>query len=116
MAPFASGEITSMPQNTLSQHKARHFRSLGHKLKPVIIIAGKGVNENITLEIDRALNDHELIKISLKVGDRALKQSMVEKICTDHKASLVQLTGNIALLYRAAEKPNPKLSNLMRPL
>ena len=105
-----------MPKTTLPQAKARHFRSLGHKLKPVIIIAGKGINENIKLEIERALDDHELIKISLKVGDRDLEKAMVTQICDDHGAILVQLMGNIALLYRAAEKPNPKLSNLMRTL
>ncbi|MGB0668683.1 MAG: ribosome assembly RNA-binding protein YhbY [Porticoccaceae bacterium] len=93
----------------------KHLRRLGHNLKPVVTIAGKGLSENVTAEIERALADHELIKVKLSVGDREVKKSITEAICQQHGAELVQSIGHIVLLYRNAKKPNPKLSNLLRP-
>lgn len=92
----------------------KQLKAVGHKLKPVIMIAGNGVTENIDAEIERALEDHELIKIRLSIADRAIRKGVAEEICDTHKAELVQRIGNVVLIYRAAQKPNPKLSNLIR--
>lgn len=100
----------------ITPQKARHYRSLGHKLKPVVMVAGKGLSDNIYREIDRALADHELIKVSIKVGDRLERGRVCAEICARCQATLVQQIGNIALLYRPAPDPNPKLSNLLRTL
>ena len=101
---------------TITPQKARHFRTLGHRLKPVVTVASKGLTENICREVERALADHELIKVSIKVGDRSQRADICEAICDQCQATLVQLTGNVALIYRPAPHPNPKLSNLLRPL
>jgi len=100
----------------ITPQKARHFRSLGHKLKPVVIVAGKGLSDNILREIDRALDDHELIKISIRAADRRERANISEQICARCQATLVQRIGNVSLLYRASLEPNPRLSNLLRPL
>lgn len=92
----------------------KRLRSIGHKLKPVVTIASKGFTEATQLEITRALDDHELIKVSVKVGDRDAKASITSDICTKCGAELVQAIGNIILIYRPAAKPNPRLSNLLR--
>lgn len=92
----------------------KQLKTLGHKLKPIIMIAGNGITETIDAEIERALNDHELIKIRLSIPDRVTRKDMAEEICADHKADLVQRIGNVVLLYRPADKPNPRLSNLLR--
>ena len=34
----------------------RQLRAIGHKLKPVVTVAGNGVTDNIVAELDRALN------------------------------------------------------------
>ena len=93
----------------------KHLRRLGHNLKPVVTIAGKGLSENVGAEIERALADHELIKVKLSVGDRDAKKALTEQICQQFDAMLIQYIGHIILLYRNAKKPNPKLSNLLRP-
>ena len=77
-------------------------------------IAGKGMTENIQLEVDRALEDHELIKVKFAVGDRDVKKQLIQELCTIVEATIVQEIGNIALIYRPALQPNPKLSNLLR--
>jgi RNA-binding protein len=99
---------------SLSNAAKKRFRAIGHNLHPIISIAEKGLSENIKLEIDRALRDHELIKIKLVVADRDEKKSLTESICTEFKAECVQSIGHIILIYRAAKKPNERLSNLKR--
>ncbi|MBV0934231.1 YhbY family RNA-binding protein [Marinobacterium weihaiense] len=99
---------------SLTPEQKKHFRTLGHNLNPIVMVAGNGLTENIQLEVDRALEDHELIKVKFSVGDRSVKKQMIRELCAIVEAQLVQEIGNIALLYRAAREPNPKLSNLMR--
>ena len=99
---------------TTSNEDKKHLRRLGHNLKPVVTIAGKGLTETVTAEFERALTDHELIKIKLAVGDRDAKKAVIEGICGNHNAEIVQSIGHVVLLFRKAKKPNPKLSNLLR--
>lgn len=98
----------------LSNALKKRFRAIGHNLKPVVIIAQKGISENIHDEIERALKDHELIKLKLMIANRPDKQALTESICSDFKAQCVQSIGHVILLYRAAKNPDPRLSNLLR--
>jgi len=99
---------------TLSNDDKKHLRRLGHNLNPVVTVASNGLSENVLAEIDRALNDHELIKVKLAVGDSEAKRQVIEAICEQMSAKKVQSIGHIVLLLRKADKPNPKLSNLLR--
>ena len=87
---------------------------MGHSLKPVVTIAGAGLSEGVVAEAERAISDHELIKIKLAAMDRDAKQALMNELCSALKAELVQVIGNTALLLRRSTKPNPKLSNLIR--
>lgn len=99
---------------TLSAGDKKHLRQLGHSLNPVVTVAGKGLSENVLAEVERALDDHELIKVKFAVGDRDIKQQLIDELCQHSAAQLVQTIGHIALIYRKADKPNPQLSNLLR--
>jgi len=99
---------------SLSPEQKKKYRTIGHGLNPLVTVAGKGLSENIQLEVDRALDDHELIKVKFVVGDRDVKRQLIRELCDIVEATLVQEIGNVALLYRKAENPNPKLSNLLR--
>lgn len=99
---------------SLSPDQKKQFRSIGHKLNPIITVAGKGLTENIQLEVDRALEDHELIKVKFAVADRDVKHALIIELSDIVEATVVQEIGHVALLYRAAQEPNPKLSNLLR--
>jgi len=94
----------------------KQLRAIGHKLKPVVIVSGKGLSEGVIAELDRALTQHELIKIRLAVGDRSTRAALGAELCAATGAQLVQSIGNILLVLRRARKPDPKLSNLMRSL
>lgn len=98
----------------LAQDQKKRFRQIGHHLNPVVMVADKGLTENVLNELERALEDHELIKVKLAVLDREDKQLLITAICEETGAETVQAIGKVALLYRAAKKPNPKLSNILR--
>ncbi len=90
------------------------LRTIAHTLRPVVTVAEKGLSENVNEEIDRALRQHELIKVKIFAADRTARQALIDSICEQHNALLVQRIGNIAVLFRAAEKPDPRLSNMLR--
>lgn len=99
---------------TLSNNDKKHLRRLGHNLNPVVTVAGNGLSDNVLTEIDRALNDHELIKVKLAVGDNKAKQQTISAICEKLSTEVIQSIGHVVLLLRKTEKPNPRLSNLHR--
>ena len=51
-----------------SSKELRQLRAQAHSLKPVVTIAGKGLAPSVLEELNRALNDHELIKVKVAVG------------------------------------------------
>ena len=103
-----------MPEQTpgkMSQQQKQYFRKLGHDLNPVVTIGSKGLVETVVAELRRALADHELVKIKVNVDER---EAVIDQLCEQTGAELVQAIGATALIFKAAEKPNPKLSNLLR--
>jgi RNA-binding protein len=99
---------------TTSTADKKYLRALGHQLKPVVTVAGNGLTENVIAEVARALGDHELIKIKLAVGDRDAKKTVIANLCAQTESQLIQSIGHMVLLFKKADKPNPKLSNLLR--
>lgn len=99
---------------SLSPEQRREYRAIAHNLKPVIIVGDKGLSEGLQEELERALNDHELIKVKIANPDREARQEAVNTLCESTGAQLVQSIGKIAVILRRAKKPNPKLSNLQR--
>ncbi|WP_252176985.1 ribosome assembly RNA-binding protein YhbY [Endozoicomonas sp. 4G] len=97
---------------SISSEKKRHFRSLGHKLKPVVMVAGNGLSDGVIEETLRALHDHELIKVKFAVGDREVKKEAIVELCNQTQAELIQTIGNIALIYKENKDAKPNLSNV----
>lgn len=96
----------------LQKEQQKHLRNIGHNLNPVVTVAGKGLTEGVINEINRALDDHELIKLKLAIIDRDIRKQAVTEICSQTKADLVQEIGKVALIFRASDKPNLKTSNV----
>ncbi len=89
----------------LTESQRKHLRRLGHSRKPVVMIGGAGLTDAVVAEIDLALARHELIKISVRVGDRAERDRVMQSVAARLHADLIQRIGNMALLYRRAEEP-----------
>ncbi|TPE55008.1 YhbY family RNA-binding protein [Maribrevibacterium harenarium] len=99
---------------SLTNVQKKQYRLIGHSLNPVVTVAGNGLTENVFAEIDRALEDHELIKVRYSIVDRDVRETLVKETAKVLKCETVQTIGKVALFYRAALEPNPKLSNLLR--
>ncbi len=89
--------------------RVRKLRGLCHQLAPVVIVADRGLNENIKAEIEQALDAHELIKIKLR-AQREQRADWIGQIAADTGAELVQKIGQIACFFRRnPEKPRISL-------
>ena len=99
---------------SLSQAQKKAFRSIGHHLDPVVTASENGISEGLLAELDRALNDHELIKVKLAIPDRDDRSAVLDELAEASKSEIIQKIGKVALLYRANPKANPKLSNITR--
>jgi len=98
----------------ISSDRKKEFRTLGHKLNPIVTIAGNGLSESVLAELNRALDDHELIKVKLALVEREARKAVIDEIKALPGVEVIQEVGKVVLLYRANKKPNPKLSNLLR--
>ncbi|MFY0731209.1 YhbY family RNA-binding protein [Pseudomonas sp. NFX15] len=98
----------------LTQEQKKQYKSIGHHLKPVLIVADNGLTEGVLAEFERALADHELIKIKLNILDRESRLASIAELCKVGKADLVQVIGKMALLYRKNFSVNKQLSNVHR--
>lgn len=96
----------------LSPDRKKQYRSLGHNLNPVVTVAGNGLSETVIEELNRALDDHELIKVKLVIADRDLRKQVIAEMAKKCRAEIVQEIGKVALIFREAKKPNLKLSNV----
>lgn len=83
----------------------QQLKAQAHALKPIVVVGNKGLSETVNKEIDRALYDHELIKIRIQY-ERDERRAIFEEICQTHQAEPVQLLGSIATIYRVSEKNN----------
>ncbi|MFC1776661.1 ribosome assembly RNA-binding protein YhbY [Pseudomonadota bacterium] len=91
-----------MPLKTAQK---KNLRGQAHHLKPVVIVADKGLSETVIAEIERALDDHELIKVKLR-GDRDVRKAWMLSIAKQCRAELIQSIGQVACFYRKhPEKP-----------
>jgi RNA-binding protein len=98
----------------LKPEQKKQYKSIGHHLKPVLIVAENGVTEGVAAELERALADHELIKVKVNILDREQRLAMINSLCTAGRADLVQVIGKMALVYRRNPQPNKQLSNIHR--
>ena len=84
----------------LSEKQKKYLRRLAHPLDPIVMLGNAGLTDNIVKETDRALNDHELIKISARVGDRDARDAALSSLVGQTSSELVQRIGNVGVLYR----------------
>lgn len=97
-----------------SARDPKTLKAIGHQLKPIVTVAGKGLTDTILAEIDSALTRHELIKVRLLTAERSEKVAMLNQIREGLGCECLQQIGHVALIYRAADLPDPRLSNVLR--
>jgi len=82
------------------------LKQQAHHLKPVVMIGTQGLTESVQLEIETALTAHELIKIKMNAGTKKEREQMIEDICKERDAELIQAVGYVVVIYREKEIGN----------
>ena len=85
---------------TLSEKQKKHLRRLAHPLSPVVMLGNAGLTAGVVKELERALSDHELVKVSARVGDRSARDEALESLATQTQSEIVQRIGNVGVFYR----------------
>ncbi|RFF28964.1 MULTISPECIES: ribosome assembly RNA-binding protein YhbY [unclassified Wenzhouxiangella] len=93
----------------LTNPQKKHLRGLSHDLHPVVMVADKGLSENVLAEVEQALEHHELIKVKLR-GEREQRDAWIGQLVSTSGAELVHRIGQVVCLYRRhPEKPKIEL-------
>jgi RNA-binding protein len=88
----------------LSEKQKKHLRRLAHPLSPVVMLGNAGLTDGVVGELDRALTDHELVKVSARVGERAARNEALASLASRTGAEIVQQVGNVGVFYRRGKK------------
>ena len=95
----------------LTEPQKKYLRRLGHDRNPVVLVGQNGISPNLVAELDRALHDHELVKVRARVGDRDERDAILAELASSTRSELVQRIGHVALYYR----PNPEKPGILLP-
>lgn len=85
---------------TLDSATRRQLKRQAHHLKAVVQTGANGLTGAVTVEIDRALFDHELVKIRIVADTRDARRDDINTLCDALGAACVQQIGHTATLYR----------------
>jgi len=95
----------------LSEKQKKHLRRLAHPLNPVVMLGNAGLTDGVVSELDRALTDHELVKVSARVGERGARESALATLAARTMSELVQRVGHVGVFYR----PRKQLPKILIP-
>jgi len=85
--------------NALTARQKKYLRACAHDLKPVVYVGQHGMSEAVVKDIDRALSDHELIKVRF-VDCKDKKKELSEAVVGQTGAVLLGIRGHLACFYR----------------
>ncbi len=87
----------------LSEKQKKHLRRLAHPLNPIVMLGNAGLTDGVVNELDRALADHELVKVSARIGERDSRNQALAALAARTSAELVQRVGHVGVFYRRRE-------------
>ena len=99
---------------TVDTATRKRLRQIAHHLHPIVIVGEAGVSAAVITETDRALNDHELIKVKVAAEDREDRKTLGDALADACRAELIQRIGKVLVLYRRNPEPRADLSNVQR--
>lgn len=95
----------------LTGAQRRHLRALAHALKPVVMVGQRGVTSALRTQVDRALIDHELIKVKLTPECPFERDEVGRELAAESGADCAGMIGRVIILYR----PHPETPTIRLP-
>lgn len=90
--------------STLTARQKQFLKGLGHHLAPVVQVGHHGATAEVTAEVGRALDIHELIKVRLSENAPGERRGLADELAKATGAAVAQVIGRVVLLYRARKK------------
>ena len=90
--------------NLLNKKNIKYLKTFTHDLKVIIWVGQHGLTENVLEELNTALDHHELIKVKLRVGDRDIRDEIIESISKKTESNIIQKIGNVVCLFKQKDK------------
>lgn len=85
-----------------------YLRGLGNALDPVMQIGKDGVSENVLTGINLLLEARELVKVKVLKNCELDAKTMAQEITKKVDADIVQVIGNIFILYKKSTRKDFK--------
>ncbi len=98
----------------MTSREKKSLRQIAHHLSAVVTVSEQGLSEGVVNETERALSDHELIKVRLSLLDRTDRNQIARDLAAACDAVVVQTIGKVTVLFRKNPKADPRLSNISR--
>lgn len=103
-----SGASAPAPGPELNGAQRRFLRGRANPLRPLIHVGASGLTDGVIAATDRALLDHELVKVRLHQPDD--KHAAADELAARTGAALAGVIGHTVILYRPhPEKPRIQL-------
>jgi RNA-binding protein len=104
--------MTPDPQHVpLTGSQRRYLRSRAHHLQPAVQIGKTGLTPTVLAAIDRALQQHELIKVRFQ-DFKAHKRELSRTIAQASNSELVGTVGHVCMFYRRHPDPDKRTVHL----
>ena len=87
----------------LTGKQKRFLRAKAHHLKPIFQVGKDGVNENMLVQVNEALEKRELLKVTVLQNCLEDKNVVADQLVEGTNAELVQVIGAIIVLYKESE-------------
>ena len=91
----------------INSKQRKILEKLAHDLQPVVIVGGADVTDGVLEMTKTSLTDHELLKVKFNEY-KDEKIELTNQICDYCDANLVRIIGNVAILYKPAEKEDDR--------
>lgn len=84
------------------------LRSIASTIKPTVWVGKDGFDEEVYIQINEDLYNHELIKIALNPSQEKLSGDELAELATNTGADVVTQIGKKIILYKPSDKKGIK--------
>lgn len=95
----------------LDGRQRRHLRALAHHRKAIVQIGDQGASPGVVQALDRALAQHELVKVRAGGDAPAPLSELGSELARETRSALAQIIGRTLLFYR----PHPEKPRIVLP-
>ncbi|NLP46707.1 MAG: ribosome assembly RNA-binding protein YhbY [Epulopiscium sp.] len=88
----------------MTSKQRAYLRGLAHNIEPIFQVGKNGVNPELTLAIDEALEARELIKIQILQNCFEAPKDVCQKLSERTHSEPVQVIGKRIVLYRPSKE------------